>query len=264
MSGKPVLGLITTGHGPRPEYFAFHGGLLSDLGIDADIVARYALEDLSEEKLDELAPAETEPAIHGYIRVPGSFNKKFGAGWGESWVERSRTIPLVQKCIDELEQEGADVIIYCCAEAYPEGSFQSNKPLILPYRVVVDYIATLTCLSKDNPTVAILTGGSRQRPQQLEMWERYVWSDAINLQYVELGQSPLTVVEKLAESKPDLAVYWGYGVGLAPGDDPGFLGKIESILGQPLILHHVVSTLFARNYFYPSLDGVQYVRQNGG
>jgi protein AroM len=261
MSYKPRLGLITTGHGPRPEYSSFHGGLLHQLGVDAEVLLHYTLDGLSREEIEELAPQDKDDAIHGYIRVPGSINKKFGPGWGESWVGLGQTIRLVQKCIYDLERAGVDAIIYCCAEAYPEDAFTSTKPLVMPYRTVVNYAETVARLGKGRATIAVLTGSTRQRPQQLRMWQRYPWATELDIRYIELGKSPLNAVRNLRQVKPDLVIYWGYGVGLAPGDDPDLLSEMQSVIGQPIVLHHVVATLFVRNFLYPSIPAHEYVRR---
>ena len=49
-------------------------------------------------------------------------------------MARRHLIPLIQQRIDELEAEGVDAIIVCCAEEYPPRSFRARSPFVLPYR----------------------------------------------------------------------------------------------------------------------------------
>jgi hypothetical protein len=188
-------------------------------------------------------------------------SKRFGADWGEVWYERDWSISLMQACIDDLEQEeGVDAIIYCCAEAYPEGALRSTKPLVMPYRVTLGYAEAVARSREGGAIVGVLTGSTRQRAQQLEMWHRYPWAADLKVQFEELGKTPLEAVQRLARAKPDLVIYWGYGTGLAPSDPPGLIPEMESILGRPIILPHIVSTLFVRNFLYPSINGRDYVK----
>jgi len=264
MSKKPKLGLIGTGQGPRSDYIAFHTGLLRRLGLEVDVVMRHALEGLSATQIKELAPKPEDPAIHGYMRSPGQMNPRFGADWGEVWMERGRSITLIQACIDALEEkDGVDAIIYCCAEPYPEDAFRSTKPLVLPYRVVLGYTKAVTYSRGGKATIGILTAGTRQRKQQLEMWRSYPWTANLNLQFELVGETPGEAAKRLAETKPDLVIYWGYGIGLAPGDPPGLISEMEAILGRPIILGHIVSTLFVRNFFYPSINGRDFMQEGG-
>ena len=261
MRRKARLGLITTGQGPRQDYVAFHGELLRQLGVEAEIFVEYALDGLSPEELETLEPAPGEDAIHSYVRFPGRDSKRFGSGWGEAWMERGRTIPIVQSCIERLEQEhGVDATIYCCAEPYPEGVFRASKPFVMPYKVVLSYVENLVISRDHRPVIGVLTGGARQRPQQMEMWQRYTWSSDIDLHFAEMGSEPLAAAQHLATLKPDLVVWWGYGVDLAPGDSPTIVAEMQEVLGQPILLHHVAATLFVRNVLYPALDGRAYAR----
>jgi protein AroM len=260
MSKKPKLGLIGTGQGPRSEYIAFHSGMLRRLGLEVDVVMRHALHGMSAAEIQALAPKPEDPAIHGYVRVPGEMNHRFGADWGEVWMERGRSIGLVQACIDALEKEdGVDATIYCCAEPYPKDAFRCSRPLVLPYRVALGYAEAVAHSRGGKATIGILTGGTRQRKQQLEMWHSYPWTANLNLQFELVGEAPGEAAKRLAETKPDLVIYWGYGIGLAPGDPPGLISEMEAILGRPIILGHIVSTLFVRSLLYPSINGREFV-----
>jgi hypothetical protein len=262
MPHRNRLGLIGTGQGPRQEYIDFHGGLLRELGADVKVVMRHALDGLSAKAIAALAPTPNEPAIHGYVRSENEHNRRFGTSWGDAWISRSHSVRLVQECIDVLEQEEqVDAIIYCCGEPYPEGAFRSSKPLILPYQVVLSYVVGRFHAHPGRVTVGILTSGTRQRAQQLAMWRAQEWASRVDLQFEVFGDAPYDAADRLAAAKPELVLYWGYGTGLAPGDDPGLISGLEKTLAQPIVLPHIVSTLFVRNYLYPSINGRQYVQE---
>ena len=145
----------------------------------------------------------------------------------------------------------------------PEGALRSTRPLVMPYRVVLGYAETVARSVGDGATIVVFTHGGRQRQQQLETWHIQRWASKLNLQFVDPGQDPLDAAKRLAKSKPrpNLVMFWGYGIGLAPGDPPGLIPKMEAALGQAILLAHVACTLFVRNLLYPSVDGCKYVEE---
>lgn len=256
------VGLICTGQGPRHEYIAFHEGLLKALGVDIEIVTCHALDGLSPAEIQAMAPQSQEATIHAYVRSAGETNERFGPGWGEAWIERNRYVPLVQACVDTLEEEEqVAATIWCCGEIFPQGKLRSRRPLVMPSRVVLGYAEAVVRLKRGRVVIRVFAEGDRQREQQLELWHAQPWATDLTLLFEDVGDAPLDAAKRVADAEPaaDLLIYWGYGVGLAPGDPVGLLDQMESILGAPIIAHHIVSTLFVRNLLYPSIDGRAYV-----
>jgi hypothetical protein len=260
VSGR--LGLIATGQGPRNDYITFHQGFLRSLGLEVEILLKCMLDGRTAGEIAALAPEPSDTAIHGYVRRPGSMNRRFGPDWAEVWMTRASTIPLVQACIDDLEREHVDAIIYCCAENYPDRSFRTITPFILPGRVLLKY-AELVAATRDHTTIGILTSGARQRPQQLEAWQCQSWASRVTLHYELLGDRPVDAAAGLASLEPHLVLYWGYGVGLAPGDPTALLSQLEAVLQRPIILPHIASTLLARNFLRPSLNASRFLSSSG-
>jgi hypothetical protein len=54
-------------------------------------------------------------------------------------------------------------------------SFRTTTPFILPGRVLLKH-AEQVAATQDHTTIGIFTSGARQRPQQLEAWQRQSWA----------------------------------------------------------------------------------------
>jgi hypothetical protein len=192
--------------------------------------------------------------------VPGATGNRLGPDWAAAWVERGRSVALVQRCIDELERdERVDATIYCCAEGYPAGSFRAARPLVLPYRVTLSYAQALAESRGGAGVVGLLTHGTRQRKQQEETIRAQPWASRVTFRFETLADEPLGAAERMAGHRPDFVIYWGYGVDLAPGDPPDLIARIEEAIGRPVVVPHVLSTLFVRNLLRPGLRGRPFV-----
>lgn len=260
MSRKPRLGLIATGHGPRQEYIDFHARFLRALGVEVDIFMRNALDGLSLDEIRDIPISPGSAVIHSYVHSPTETSERFGPGWGEAIMERTRYIPLVQKCLDELENtEKVDATIWCCAEPFPDGTFRCTKPLLMPYLVGLQYAEIVARSIGGGAVIGVFTHGARQREQQIEMWDRQTWATRAKVHFEDASEG-LKAAKRMAGVKPDLVILWGYGVGLAPGDPPDGVASLEKALGQPILLLHTASTLLVRNMLWPSVNGRDYVR----
>ncbi len=126
---RPRIGLITLGQGPRPEFERLHHRLFRTLGLEVDIVSRHALDGIENAELQRLEASGGAPAIHSNIRGPGGFASPLGDGWSARWIDRDKLVPLVQTCIDELEEaDKVDVTICCVAEAFPAAASPPKSP----------------------------------------------------------------------------------------------------------------------------------------
>jgi hypothetical protein len=233
------------------------------MGVSVDVVARHALDGLSAEQIEALAPAPGEPAIHCHLRTPGATGSRLGPDWTETWVARAATELLVQARIDELEDEhGVGATIYCVAEWYPPGTFRSRRPLILPARNMLAY-GQAVAESNPEATIGLLVYGARQRQQQLDTWRWQPWGARLRVEFGELGSAPLDAAARLRDRNPDLVFYWGYGVGLAPAHRADLIERLEEMLGQPVITPQNAAALFARNLFRPSVPGRTFSLKDG-
>ena len=179
-AARPRLGIVTTGHGPRPEYLEYHRRYLAALGLpDVEVVARHALEGLEGDEIDALAPEGGEPLIGGHVRAPRATGDRMGPGYREVLVARRHLIPLIQLRIDELEADGVGAIIVCCAEEYPPRSFRARIPLVLPYRSGLALVEAAAA-ELDRPlNVAALIPGPAWMSQDLVTWHSRPWMSSI-------------------------------------------------------------------------------------
>ncbi len=106
------LGLITIGQSPRVDAVPE----LKEILGDVEIVECGALDGLSREQVAELAPREGEHLFVTRLR-DGT----------EVKVARERILPLLQRCIDELESRVDVMAIFCTGEL---PGLRSSKPLV--------------------------------------------------------------------------------------------------------------------------------------
>jgi len=257
----PRLGIITTGHGPRTEYLRYHGNVLRHLGLpDVEIVARHSLEDLSPDEIDSMAPVADEPLIGGHVRAPGATGDRMGGGYREVLVARRLIIPLVQQRIDELDAEKVDAIIFCCAEEYPADAFSAMRPLIVPFRLVLAFVADAAGSLRRPFRVAVLTPGERWSKQDEATWRSEALPRSVEPVVIPLAGAPEAVAARVRDEigQVDLAVLWGYGIGIAPFDPADLVGRLERGLGAPVVSVHALACRAARSLLRPSQDDLPF------
>lgn len=124
---KRALGLVTIGQSPRddvmPQMTPFLPG-------DLDLRHMGALDGLAPEQILGLAPGPGDYVLHTRLRDGSSVT-----------IGREGVVSLVQACIDELEEEGANPILLLCTGEFPE--LRSQGLLIEPDRLLVNVIRGL-------------------------------------------------------------------------------------------------------------------------
>lgn len=250
------IGLITLGQGPRPEYQRLHTTLFHSLGCKTSITMRHALDGLSSGQLDELEAAPEAPAIHCNVHSNIGMTSPLGDDWTARWIDRQKLVPRVQDCIDRLEnEEDVETMILCVAEEFPAGSFRSRRPLVMPFQAMLGY-AEMLALTKSDAIIGILVYGPRQLAQQRATWASRSWARNLRIEFAETAGDPLAAATRLRVAGPDLVMVWAYATGLAPRDPPGLLVNIAGVLGRPVLVPAIVTSLFVRNLLRPPLfDG---------
>jgi protein AroM len=129
MSGsrRRVLGLVTIGQSPRDDIMP---QMLPLLPAGLDIRQVGALDGLTHEQIAELAPGPQDYVLHTRLRD----------GLAVS-VGRGRIKPLLQSCLEQLEDEGANPIVLLCTGEFPE--LRSDALLIEPDRLLVSVVGGL-------------------------------------------------------------------------------------------------------------------------
>ncbi len=129
MSGtrKPVLGLVTIGQSPRDDIMP---QMLPLLPAGLDIRQVGALDGLTQEQIAELAPGPQDYVLHTRLRDGSAVS-----------VGRRQIASLLQSCLKQLEDEGANPIVLLCTGEFPE--LRSETLLIEPDRLLISVIGGL-------------------------------------------------------------------------------------------------------------------------
>ena len=241
---RPKIGFVSLGQGPRPDLDDYHRRLLAKAGIDAILVWRHALDGLAESELAAMAAKDGNPAIRTNLRQSGC-ESQLGAGWMARWLDRDSFIPFVQSAVFELEaEEGVDLTIICAAEEFPDGSFRSNRPVILP-SIAMSAHAQLLANTRPQATIGLLVYGERQRQQQQAGWVAKPWAHSLTLAFCGHGGDLDAAAEEMLPQKPDLVLVWAYGAGVGTGQSGP--QSLSEKLGVPVISAAVASMSMAVN-----------------
>ena len=116
----PRLGIITVGQSPRSDIIPY---MASMLGSGITVMEKGALDGFSPEQLKAMAPCSGEHCLATRL-----------ADGGQIVISHDKVVPLVQERIDQLNREGADIILLLCTGKFPV--FQSKALLIESQRIV--------------------------------------------------------------------------------------------------------------------------------
>lgn len=116
---KKKLGVITIGQSPRSDVVP---EIIPYLGDNVEVIEAGALDGLTYEEIQEFAPREGDYILVSTLRDGRSVR------FAERYI-----LPRLQDCIDKLEAEGADIILFICTGVFPN-IFKSTKPIIYPQK----------------------------------------------------------------------------------------------------------------------------------
>jgi hypothetical protein len=255
------LGLITTGQGPRNEYVRYHRDLLWKLGLDVKIEIRNAMDGLSQEQIEAMESTPGERYIASHYHKPGATGDRMGPGWGKVFTDEKPLIPLFQNCLDQLEEEGVDVTILCCAEEYPLDAFHATRPFLVPWNLITDWVRVST-MYMDKPKLGLLIPDEEHWDEDIATWSSQPWMDKLEIVAERYWGRAEEAIAGLNREKENMvvAMYWGYGFGLSPEDPPDMLRSIyEALDGIPFVTIQRFMTLHVRNLLLPSLDDRRFV-----
>ena len=246
------VGIITTGQSPRHEYRSFHRKALAALGVDVVVSERACLDGLGRDEIraHEITP-EAGPGIGCYVHADVPADRRMGTGWEEIFVDRDWYIERARAAVAAHEQDGVDIILMCCAERYPPGSFKAGVPLLLPYQLMFDLTRRRAEL-KGHLRLALLLPTPWHIEQDIATWHSEPWMTDVAVS-IGVGIPDGKAVAELAPRGPfDLALIWGYGDGLAPHDPEDMLATISAGLGCPVITPNVLNVFNARLLLQPA------------
>lgn len=148
---KRKLGAITIGQSPRDDVIPEMSQIL---GEDIEIIEAGALDGLTKEEISRFAPDEDD-----YILV-----SKLNDGTSVKFAEK-HILPRLQNCIEKLEKEGAELILFICTGAFPD-IFKSNKLIVYPQQILHGLVPELVGKGK----LGIITPDRDQIGQSKSKW----------------------------------------------------------------------------------------------
>ena len=111
-----TIGLITIGQSPRTDVTP---DLEPIFGPDVKLLQAGALDGLTAQEIAAFAPEEGD-----YVLI-----SKLRDGTSAVFAEK-HILPRLQQCIRELEDQGAELIMFLCTGSFP--AFESQVPLVFP------------------------------------------------------------------------------------------------------------------------------------
>jgi len=261
---KSKVGIINVGHSPRNEYLAIHHNWFNSQGADVEIIERGALDGLSYEELHEQEgpPYDPEKPLYSpdtrtgaFVHRKGVYDGILGEGWCEVWPPRKDSIIRIQKCIDSLEQAGAELIILCCSLEYPENAFKSKVPFITPWKIQFAYAQTLAD-TMHKPDIGVLIKAGHTYERNVEMWTRRRWTRDVNIHFGMKSYDLKSITG--FPPKLDLLIVWGYHSydlrGGTLGDEECFAIKLSKQYHCPVVTSMSAALMFARGLLRPPID----------
>lgn len=115
------LGAITIGQSPRDDVIPEMREILGD---KVEILEAGALDGLTKEQISKFTPKRDDYILVSKLRDGSSV--KFG---------EKNILPRLQGCIEKLENEGAELILFICTGTFPN-IFKSNKLIIYPQKIL--------------------------------------------------------------------------------------------------------------------------------
>jgi len=205
------IGFVTIGQSPRSDLVP---RIMETLGPGFEAVERGALDDLT---LDEVRRHEPETG-------EGLLVTRMRDGT-EVRITKDFVIPRMQRCIDELNSMGLEVIMLLCAGGFPE--FRSKALIVRPLEILRGVVDA----SLRRGLLGILYPAAEQTAKAADEWateHRRVYADAAS------PYGPMEEVEaaahRLAERRVDLTLM------ICMGYTAEMKRIVREITGRPVIL----------------------------
>ena len=190
------IGTVTIGQSPRSDIIP---ELSSAIGTEVEIIERGALDGLTREEIDRLAPAENDYLLVSRLR-DGS----------EVRLAERHIIDRLKQQIRELESEAVDLIILLCTGEFPDLS--ASCPVLKPDLLLTHVIRGIM----QQGTLGVIVPAAEQREAMRPKWER------TGLPVVSAAASPYSAGDEelaaaaraVGDAKADLIVLDCLGFGL--------------------------------------------------
>lgn len=207
------IGAITVGQSPRKDVIA---EMQPFLGTGVEIIQAGALDGLDYEDIQQW------PIEPGDYVLVSSLRDGRGVKFAEKHI-----LPRLQSCIDNLEGQCVQAIVFICTGTFPD-IFHASVPLIYPQALLCRVIPELT----GTKTIGVLIPEPDQIPQT-----RRKWAEA-GLEAVVVPYSPYD--RTVGETLPDLDPFRDPAVDLIVMDCIGYTAtmkeQIAKAVQKPVIL----------------------------
>lgn len=182
------IGAITVGQSPRTDVMKDIQDIFKD---KAEILQKGALDGLTRDEIAKFTPEEGD-----YVLV-----SRLTDGSSVTFAERY-VLPIIQKCINELEKEGVKLIMFFCTGTFPD-TLTSNVPLIYPCNILHSIVPILS----KNSSIITFTPSKLQVEQCEIKWRSYV-DKAVSLAASPYGdfEEIINAAEKAKDMEGDLIV----------------------------------------------------------
>jgi len=214
MSKQTMVGMITIGQSPREDVVPEIKQLA---GIEIEISECGALDGLSLSEIEKLAPQQGEYMLVTRLRD----------GTGVK-LARSKIIEKVQKCIDSLVGQGADLIVILCSGEWPK--FRSQKLVIEPSEPFCGFTLGL---ANRGDKLGVMIPAEDQVEDAKKKWNK----EGVNLCLAAVSPYGFAAEDEVARVAKSLTES---GVDLVAMDCLGYtMGMrriVQQITGKPVVL----------------------------
>ena len=213
------IGAITIGQAPRTDITR---DILPILGDNIELLEAGALDGLKKEEIEREKPVDGEKGLISTL------NDGSSVFFAERFV-----LPRLQKCIEKLEEAGAEMILFFCTGNFP-CTFKSRLPIVFPYDVLKNLVPLFTA----NSSIGIITPKAEQVEHTKEKWASLIR----NIEVV-----PGSPYGDIAEIEKAAAELKDRDIDIIVLDCMGYTLEmkklVEKISGKPVVLSR---TLLAR------------------
>lgn len=214
---KRKLGAITIGQSPRVDVIP---EMLPYLGENVEVIQAGALDGLTYEEI-----LQFEPEKDDYVLV-----SKLRDGRSVKFAERY-ILPRLQACIDRLESEGVDVILFICTGVFPD-IFASSKPILYPQKILHGVTPNLV----DKGKLAVITPDKDQVLQSQKKWSE------TGVDVVVVNGSPYAKDDELAKAIDELKKYKDLDIIVMDciGYNQDMKNRVSEETGVPVVLARAI------------------------
>ena len=214
MNKQTTVGIVTIGQSPREDVVPEIKKLA---GVEAKILECGALDGLSLSEIERLAPEQGD-----YVLVT---RLKDGA---KVRLARNKLIEKMQKCIDSLAGQGADLIIILCVGEWPK--FRSQKLVVMPSELICGF--TLGLMGEGGKLGVIVP-----TEDQIDDFKRKWSKEGVEVSVVAASAYGSTAKDESTRAADRLKES---GVDLVVMDCPGYSMEVKRIVqqvtGKPVML----------------------------